>query len=151
MDPKRSPDPRTFNPDRFADDPTTLYESAKGDALKRDNFVFGAGRRLCQGIHIAERSLFLGISRLVWGFDMSPSLDKDGKPVQYDVDDLVGALTVEPRKYTCRIEARSERREEIMRTAKRDVEELLSVETGQWKKAPEGMAFSTWTPESGDA
>lgn len=47
IDPKRSPEPRRFNPDRFADDHTSLFESATGDCTKHDNFVFGAGRRLC--------------------------------------------------------------------------------------------------------
>lgn len=49
MDPERSPSPRTFSPDRFAGDNRSLYESAMGEAGKRDNYVFGAGRRLCQG------------------------------------------------------------------------------------------------------
>ena len=47
MDPKRSPDPRTYNPERFASDTRSLYKSATGEASKRDNYVFGAGRRLC--------------------------------------------------------------------------------------------------------
>jgi hypothetical protein len=38
MDPNRSPEPRRFNPDRFAEDPRTLYESATGEASMRDNY-----------------------------------------------------------------------------------------------------------------
>jgi cytochrome P450 len=53
MYPNRSPSPRVFNPDRFASDSRSLYESAIGEAAKRDNYVFGAGHRLCQGIHTA--------------------------------------------------------------------------------------------------
>jgi len=150
MDPNRSPEPRRFNPDRFANDPTTLYQSATGDPQKRDNFVFGAGRRLCQGIHIAERSLFLGISRLVWGFNFSPALGADGSPVSYDVEDLVGGITVEPAHYNCLIAPRSEKKAEVMRMAAKECENLLDPKTGQWKKTPEGMAFSTWMPEKID-
>lgn len=151
MDPNRSPLPRDFNPDRFASDSRSLHESATGEAARRDNFVFGAGRRLCQGIHIAERSLALGISRLVWAFDFLPALDeKTGSPVAYDGDDLVGGITVQPRQYACRIDARSESRAEIVRAAvRRDAAEFLDVNTGQWSKTPENMAFSTYSPDDG--
>jgi len=151
MDPNRSPEPRRFNPDRFANDPTTLYQSATGDPQKRDNFVFGAGRRLCQGIHIAERSLFLGMSRLAWGFNFSPSLDSNGKPISYDIEDLVGGISSEPRPYTCIIKPRSEAKAKIMRDTARECEDLLDAKTGQWKEAPAGMAFSTWMPEKVEA
>lgn len=149
MDPERSPEPRRFNPDRFAGDHTTLYQSAVGDAKKRDNFVFGTGRRLCQGIHIAERSLFLGISRLVWGFDFSAACDGQGNPATYDIEDLVGGITAQPADFQAIIKPRSEKIQ-IMRDATRECEALVDPQTGQWKKMPEGMAFSTWMPEKID-
>jgi len=153
MDPKRSPSPRTFNPDRFAADTRSLYESAVGDHTLRDNYVFGAGRRLCQGIHIAERSLALGISRMMWAFDFSPAIDeRTGRPLSYDGDDLVGGITVEPRAYQCTITPRSEQKAELIRAAvRKDEEEFLDPQTGQWRKTPVGMAFSTYVPEYVDA
>ena len=151
MDPNRSPSPRVFNPDRFTSDHRSLHESATGEAARRDNYVFGAGRRLCQGIHIAERSLALGISRLVWAFDFLPALDEEtGRHVSYDGDDLVGGITVQPRQYTCRIIARSESKAEIIRAAVgEDAAEFLDVNTGQWSKTPANMAFSTYSPDDG--
>jgi cytochrome P450 len=148
MDPKRSPSPRIFNPDRFASDSRSLFESATGEASQRDNYVFGAGRRLCQGIHIAERSLALGISRLVWAFDFLPALnEQSGRPVTYDGDDLVGGITVQPRSYNCTIRPRSNGKAKIIRDAvQRDASEFLDSDTGQWSKTPAGMAFSTYTP-----
>ena len=151
MDPKRSPDPRRFNPDRFANDSSTLYQSATGDATKRDNYVFGAGRRMCQGIHIAERSLFLGITRMIWALEFSPDTGKNGSPVTYDVDDLVGSITVEPRHYKCNIKPRSPERVRIVRQAAADCRALLDPQTHQWKAPPKDMAFSTWMPEQIEA
>lgn len=151
MDPKRSPEPRRFNPDRFANDSTSLFESATGECTKRDNFVFGAGRRLCQGIHIAERSLFYGISRLVWGFDFKPAMDSNGQAVKYNIDDLVGGITVEPRRFICQISCRSDKAAVIIRKEAEACNSLLSQETGQWKDTPQGMAFTTWVPEKIEA
>lgn len=150
MDPERHSNPRVFNPDRYKDDHTTLYQSAVGDTIKRDNFVFGAGRRFCQGIHIAERSLFLGISRLAWGFDFSPAKDSQGNPVQYDIEDLIGGISIMPAEYPVMITPRSEAKSTAMRQEAADCEKVLDPETKQWKEVPEGMAFSTWMPEKAE-
>jgi Cytochrome P450 len=151
MDPERSPEPRRFNPSRFADNPCNLYQSATGDYTKRDNYVFGAGRRMCQGIHIAERSLFLGISRLMWAFHFSPAADANGDPVKYDIEDLVGSITVEPNNYLAKITPRSPERVALVRQEAAACRALLHPETRQWKTPPTGMLFSTYTPQDIDA
>lgn len=148
MDPDRSDEPRVFKPERFTGDNTTLYQSAVGDTKKRDNFVFGAGRRMCQGIHIAERSLFLGISRLMWAFTFSPVKDEQGQPFNYDVEDLVGGITVQPNEYPVHIEPRSTAKVKMIRESVAECKKLLDPQTLQWKSVPEGMAFSTWMPEN---
>ncbi|KAJ9625926.1 hypothetical protein H2203_004695 [Taxawa tesnikishii (nom. ined.)] len=80
MDPRRHPEPRRYDPDRYLDDTQSLADSAASpDPSQRDTFVFGAGRRICQGMHVAERSLFLGIARLMWAFDITPTRDAKGE------------------------------------------------------------------------
>jgi Cytochrome P450 len=155
MDPTRNPNPRVFDPTRFANDTRTEHESATAsDSSKRNNYIFGAGRRLCQGMHIAERSLFLGVARMLWAFDFSrPTDPKTGemKPLP-DVDDFIGSLTVQPAPFEVVITARSEKKAEMIRKTWRDCEErLLDGKTQQWRSVPEGMAFTTYEPGEVDA
>jgi hypothetical protein len=147
MDPKRAPEPSRFNPDRFKGDSKTLYQSAIGETTERDTFAFGSGRRLCQGIHIAERSLFLGISRLIWAFEFSPARDANGNAFKYDIEDLVGGIKVQPADYPAVITPRSEKKVGIIRDEEAKCKAKLHPDTQQWLEVPEGMAFSTWNPE----
>ncbi|KAL7949186.1 cytochrome P450 [Trichoderma barbatum] len=87
-DPERYEDPDKFEPERFLGDDLDAFTSAKqADFRKRDHVNYGWGRRLCQGIHLAENSIYMQVSRLLWAFDITtmpgePPLnlrDKDGK------------------------------------------------------------------------
>jgi hypothetical protein len=132
-DPQRVPEPRSFDPDRHHHDTGSLYDSVTGDVSQRNTFVFGAGHRRCQGIHIAERTLVLAIARMTWAFQFLPALDASGAPVQYDVSDYSGKLGVEPREYLCRIVPRSEARVKIIHAEAEECQKLLDPETKQWK------------------
>jgi hypothetical protein len=67
----RYSDADTFDPTRFLDDNTDAYTSAlSATHMQRDHFHYGFGRRLCQGIHLAEDSLFIATSRILWAFDI---------------------------------------------------------------------------------
>jgi cytochrome P450 len=66
-DPRSHEDPDNFRPQRFLGDTTTTSQSINlADPTKRDHFAFGAGRRLCPGVHVAERSLALAMMRILW-------------------------------------------------------------------------------------
>ncbi|KAI0050046.1 cytochrome P450 [Auriscalpium vulgare] len=67
----RYPDSFLFNPDRYLGDDQTSAESAhNNDAMKRDHWAFGAGRRICPGLHVAEREMWLAMSRVLWAFEV---------------------------------------------------------------------------------
>ncbi|KAL4897159.1 cytochrome P450 [Aspergillus ambiguus] len=70
-DPARHSNPETFDPERYINDPLTSAESANiSNPLERDHWMFGAGRRICPGMLVAEREIWLTISRMLWAFDM---------------------------------------------------------------------------------
>ncbi|KUI60217.1 Fumitremorgin C synthase [Cytospora mali] len=153
-DPSRYKSPRVYDPTRFLGDTTTAAESAMSpDVSKRDHFTFGAGRRICPGMHVADRTLFLSISRLLWGFDFSKAkrltTGVDGREVWEEVtpdqDDVVDGLLAHPVPFPARITPRSERHAEIIKRAWEDCQESLD-EKGQWKTLPEGMLSAGYTP-----
>ena len=60
------PDPNSFKPERF-------LEPIDAETKKRmdpRNYVFGAGRRRCPGIHLVEAGLWLVIARIVATLDI---------------------------------------------------------------------------------
>ncbi|KAG9375841.1 p450 domain containing protein [Pyrenophora tritici-repentis] len=75
------------------------------DASKRDHFVFGADRRLCQSVHIAERSLLLAIARALWSFEIRKAVDADGKEIVLDAGNLAEGLFVCPKAFSVNIDA----------------------------------------------
>ncbi|KAL2838959.1 cytochrome P450 [Aspergillus pseudoustus] len=138
MDPKRHSNPREFNPDRYKDDQQSLGDAAANPvASKRDAFTFGAGRRICPGIHVAERSLFLGMSRILWAFDIRPAVDEKGKEILPDANRLTQGFVCMPEEFPARIAPRSKERAEMVRkeweAAERD---NLDPATNQWVVSP---------------
>lgn len=83
-DEHRFKNPDAFDPDHYAGIMTLAPELAVGDADKRDHWGYGAGRRLCPGIHLAERNLFLGLAKLLWALDIQPGKDAEGNTVEPD-------------------------------------------------------------------
>lgn len=137
-DPKRHPTPRLFNPDRYKGDDQSLGDAAANpDVSKRDVFTFGAGRRICPGIHVAERSLFLGMSRILWAFDISPKLNEAGKPIMPDPGMLTQGFVCMPEPFQANITPRSkERADMVVREWDQAKNDCLEVESQQWKQSP---------------
>ncbi|KAJ4348840.1 uncharacterized protein N0V89_010218 [Didymosphaeria variabile] len=140
------PNPRTFNPSRYAADFQSSSEAAhNADFSKRDQYTFGAGRRLCQGMHIAERSLFLAMSRLLWAFDFSMKKDEFGNDIVPDADALTDGVLVRPEAFPAVVTPRSEKKAEAVRAEWAKVEGKLDGR-GQWKRVPEGMFSKEYVP-----
>lgn len=141
QDPERHPNPRQFEPMRYIDDHQTSIDAANNpDATKRDHFAFGAGRRRCQGMHIADRSMFLAISRLLWAFDFDRALGQDGQEIIPDMSDLAEGVMMLPNPFPANIHPRNVDKADIVRREWNEISKLLDGQE-QWLDVPEGLIW----------
>ncbi|KIV88838.1 hypothetical protein PV10_08476 [Exophiala mesophila] len=115
------PDSQTFNPDRYEGRTQFAAEYANSaDFNARDHYGYGNGRRLCPGIHLADRNLYHALAKILWAFDLSMAEDPaTGKPIVPDTSIETGyreGLTNAAYDFPCKFTVRSEaRRQTILR------------------------------------
>lgn len=120
MDEQTWKDPEKFNPDRYEGHPLLAPEYvAGGDWEKRDHYGYGAGRRICPGMYLAERNMLLSIAKLIWAFKFEAPNGSDGQPVAIDSDPVTGyqnGFLYCPKPYRCNPVPRSDKiKETILR------------------------------------
>jgi cytochrome P450 len=117
-DERRFPDPDTFDPDHYKGVTALASELAQAsNPDDRDHYGYGSGRRLCPGIHLAERNLFLGIAKLLWAFDFAPGKDDQGNVVEPDTDPATGyseGFLVCAKPFALDVQVRSDKRRETI-------------------------------------
>ncbi|OAG38867.1 hypothetical protein AYO21_06898 [Fonsecaea monophora] len=127
MDEEYYEEPEKFNPDRghlIADWGGCLYKA------------YGAGRRICPGMHIAERNLWRSISKIIWAFDISPAIDpRTGKPEHINTaaftvngqhSAFIGGANRVAKPFNVVIAPRSQARVETIKREYAEAEPLLS-------------------------
>ena len=128
-DENRFKDPDRFDPDHYEGVTALAPElAAASDPEMRDHYGYGSGRRICPGMHLAERNMFLAFAKLLWAFEFLPGEDNSGHAIEPDTDPETGyseGFLVCAKDYELRVRVRSEkRRETIVREfeeAKKDV------------------------------
>ncbi|CAG8512952.1 22062_t:CDS:2 [Dentiscutata erythropus] len=115
-DERRYENPKEFKPERFFDITESSAVLANGNYQNRDHFGFGAGRRLCTAIHMAELELFWGVSRLLWCFKIENAspLGKDGKQIPIDLEKACIGATIWPEKYHIKFIKRHDNVEKVL-------------------------------------
>jgi len=114
-DPNLWSNPDAFDPSRYLKHSASAADYINAsDPTTRDHFSYGAGRRVCPGVHVAERSLFINISRVLWGFNLGKKTRKDGSVVEVTAKMAPGFFSV-PERFECDIRPRSTRHAELMR------------------------------------
>ncbi|KAL2802349.1 cytochrome P450 [Aspergillus granulosus] len=134
-DPDIFPEPDKFIPERWGGKPNA---SSNGDSQLL--FTFGAGRRVCPGQHLAERSLFLVISHWLWGFDTLQATDDDKNKIPIDKDDLRPGFIVCLNPFAAKITPRTPQHRKVIESTWKEELAVSLDQNQQWKATPEGIA-----------
>lgn len=105
-------DPFVFRPERFMGHTLRAGAyAAAADPLERDHFGFGAGRRICPGMHLAENSLFITAAKILWAFEILPAIGDDGVEEELDLSDdaFEEGMIVVPKPFRLRFVPRNKR------------------------------------------
>ncbi|KAK8151548.1 cytochrome P450 [Phyllosticta citribraziliensis] len=94
-------DPESYNPDRWQNH-TRLASELAGIAEfeNRDHYVYGAGRRICPGMHLAERTMWRMTAKILWAYELIP--------VDVDVTRFSEGFALSPLPYKVQFKPRSE-------------------------------------------
>lgn len=119
-------DSEEFNPDRYLKHPKLASDYAGSpDWENRDkspastsshcdtdylahHYNYGAGRRVCPGMHLAERTMWRIAAKLLWAFEFSEYTDpKTGTKVALDPDAYNPGILQAPLPFKIQIKPRS--------------------------------------------
>lgn len=117
------PDPERFNPNRWlsADYPTYREPLTKFPSL--NNFSsFGFGRRICPGMNIAERSLYILTARIAWACEFSKKRGPRGEEIEVPSYDYVSGFNTQPKPFPFELRPRSEQRRILVEQVWREAE-----------------------------
>ncbi|KAL1625856.1 hypothetical protein SLS56_007175 [Neofusicoccum ribis] len=103
--------PDTYDPGRWA----ASELAGLADYENRDHYGYGSGRRICPGMHLAERTMWRMTAKLLWAYDIVPAVDAAGNEVPIDVDAYEDGIINQPKPYAVQFRARSAAHEETVR------------------------------------
>ena len=90
------------------------------------HYGYGAGRRICPGIHLAERNQWRIAAKLLWAFEFSELTDHHGKVIPLDPNAYNEGLLHAPKPFKVNIKVRSKAHMDVIR--KEATEALKSLE-----------------------
>ncbi|KAL9622814.1 MAG: hypothetical protein Q9160_002933 [Pyrenula sp. 1 TL-2023] len=110
-------DPDTYNPDRYLNHPSLASEyAASQDYQSRDHYSYGAGRRICAGIQLAERTQFRMLSTMLWAFRLEHATNEaTGEEIPIDTEAFEDKLITGPKPFKVRFTPRSPKHVEVIK------------------------------------
>ncbi|KAL1663426.1 cytochrome P450 [Schizophyllum commune] len=109
-------EPHVFKPERFL---LTPFGTKPGvdDSAFRSTLMFGAGRRICPGMHLASNTIMIATMRLLWAFSFEPAKDAAGVDIPLDRSHWKTTFSEGPLPFGCSIRPRSEERAKAIEKA----------------------------------
>ncbi|KAI0097583.1 cytochrome P450, partial [Nemania sp. FL0031] len=112
-------EPQKFDPDRFLRHPLGMRTDKEHDPAlmeasgARPHYGFGAGRRICPGMYLANQNFLLGLAKMLWAFEIQPA---DNKEIDLSLETgLVQGTALHPKDFDLILKLREGRtKEDIM-------------------------------------
>ncbi|KAH9049790.1 cytochrome P450 [Lactarius deliciosus] len=99
-------DAADFNPARFLDANGDIAPCSP-DMTEEGHVMYGFGRRVCVGKHVANNSLFIDMAMTLWACNIEPGKNEHGNVIPIDVDGSVeDGLIVRPVPFKANITPR---------------------------------------------
>jgi len=91
-------DPQVFDPERYIEDKTIDDSSATRGT---PHYGYGAGSRMCIGVHLANRELYTAFLRLILAFEILPAKESKDRPILdcFGCNVLPNGLTMDPKPF----------------------------------------------------
>ncbi|KAF5355232.1 hypothetical protein D9758_005994 [Tetrapyrgos nigripes] len=106
-DPESYDDPDLFIPDRFLKSEYGTKPGVNTD-VRGNEYHFGAGRRVCVGMHLANNAMRQNTMNFLWAFNFkAPTDPATGKPLPVDINNYSEGIATSPRPFKNIIEPRS--------------------------------------------
>lgn len=109
-DSKLCEQPYEFKPERWLENPDLKLFSP-----------FGYGRRKCPGKYLAQNSLFIVISRILWAYNIKNTV-RDGRTVEVGAWDIENHFTSAPAPFEAFFEVRDDHRKRIIEQEFRSID-----------------------------
>ncbi|KAH9992003.1 cytochrome P450 [Russula compacta] len=99
-------DATLFDPSRHLNADGTLAQGPP-DTQDEGHVVYGFGKRICVGRHLANNTMFIAFAVILWAMELAPAKDELGRDIPVDVDDFLdsGMLHL-PVPFSCKIRPR---------------------------------------------
>ncbi|KAK0365067.1 hypothetical protein LTR94_008238 [Friedmanniomyces endolithicus] len=113
---KLNPEPDEFRPERWLEPGWPTYREPLTKFPNLQNYsAFGFGRRICPGLNIAERSLYILVSRVAWSCEISYQKTAAGDDIVPPSYDYVSGFNVQPKPFPFALKPRQQRAEVVER------------------------------------
>ncbi|KAI5827795.1 cytochrome P450 [Schizophyllum commune Tattone D] len=109
-------EPEAFKPERYLQTPHGTKPGADDSAF-RSTLMFGGGRRICPGMHLASNTVIIATMRLLWAFSFEPAKDAAGQEIPLDTTRWKTAFVEGPLPFECFIQPRSAERIKVVERA----------------------------------
>jgi phenylacetate 2-hydroxylase len=105
-DDSRFHSPFTFNPMRYLDNDLKLVKNNEGPS----NFSFGAGTRICGGIRLAMKEMYITLIRFLVLFEIGPPKDRRFimKLDPFELNSCPNSVAIEPKAFKIHLKVRDQ-------------------------------------------